>query len=133
MSAQNPSDFSVFKPVGHVVAWFPPDADPEGAVRALREAGFGQDEVIQFTADQMVERADKDLKSAGPLAFAGYEITLARIRRKFAEEGFGFVVVPTEDEDAIQRAMMILVRHGARFAQHYGRIVIEELLKPEPA
>ena len=133
MSAQNPSDFSVFKPVGHIVAWFPPDADPDAAARELHEAGYGEDEVVRYSPAEMVERADKDLKSAGPLAFAGYEITLARIRRKFAEEGYGFLVVPAPDEDAIQRAMMILVRHGAKFAQHYGRIVIEELLKPEPA
>ena len=120
--------YGVFKPVGHVLASFPTERDARSAVEALKEAGFP--EVAYYTADEVRERADRDIANAGLLASLGQELNLVKQQRDLAGEGHPFVSVLAPEDDAARRAADIVARYNADRAQKFGRLIIEELLEP---
>lgn len=120
--------YGVFKPVGHVLASFPTERDARSAVEALKEAGFP--EVAFYAADEVRERADRDIANAGLLASVGQELNLVKQQRDLAEEGHPFVSVLAPEDEAARRAADIVARYHADRAQKFGRLIIEELLEP---
>ena len=120
--------YGVFKPVGHVLASFPTERDARSAVEALKEAGFP--EVAYYSADEVRERAERDINRAGLLASIGQELNLVKQQRDLAEEGHPFVSVLAPEDEAARRAADILARYHADRAQKYGRLIIEELIEP---
>ena len=120
--------YGVFKPVGHVLASFPTERDARSAVQALKEAGFP--EVAYYTADEVRERADRDIANAGLLASLGQELNLVKQQRDLAEEGHPFVSVLAPEDAAARRAADIVARYNADRAQKFGRLIIEELIEP---
>ena len=120
--------YGVFKPVGHVLASFPTERDARSAVEALKEAGFP--EVAFYAADEVRERAERDIANAGLLASVGQELNLVKQQRDLAEEGHPFVSVLAPEDDAARRAADIVARYHADRAQKFGRLIIEELIEP---
>jgi len=120
--------YGVFKPVGHVLASFPTERDARSAVDALTEAGFP--EVAYYPADEVLERAERDIERAGVLATIGQELNLVKQQRDLAREGHPFVSVLAEAHDAARRAADIVARFHADRAQKYGHLIIEELIEP---
>ena len=120
--------YGVFKPVGHVLASFPNERDAHAAADALKEAGFP--EVAYYPADEVLERAERDIERAGVLATIGQELNLVKQQRDLAREGHPFVSVLAPEDDAARRAADIVARHNADRAQKYGRLIIEELIEP---
>lgn len=120
--------YGVFKPVGHVLASFPTERDARAAVDALRQAGFP--EVAYYSADEVRERAERDIERAGVLATIGQELNLVKQQRDLAREGHPFVSVRAPEDDAARRAADIVARHHADRAQKFGRLIIEELIEP---
>jgi hypothetical protein len=120
--------YGVFKPVGHVLASFPTERDARSAVEALKEAGFP--EVAFSPADEVRERAERDIANAGLLASVGQELNLVKQQRDLAEEGHPFVSVLAPEDDAARRAADIVARYHADRAQKFGRLIIEELIEP---
>jgi len=120
--------YGVFKPVGHVLASFPTERDARSAVVALQEAGFP--EVAFYSADEVRERAERDIANAGVLANIGQELNLVKQQRDLAEEWHPFVSVLAPEDDAARRAADIVARHNADRAQKFGRLIIEELIEP---
>ena len=120
--------YGVFKPVGHVLVSFPTERDARSAVEALKEAGFP--EVAFYTADEVRERAERDIANAGLLASVGQELNLVKQQRDLAEEGHPFVSVLAPEDEAARRAADIVARHHADRAQRFGRLIIEELIEP---
>ncbi|MBW8777660.1 MAG: hypothetical protein JF585_00380, partial [Burkholderiales bacterium] len=76
--------YGVFKPVGHVLASFPTERDAQAAADALKEAGFP--EVAYYSADEVRERAERDIERAGVLASIGQELNLVKQQRDLARE-----------------------------------------------
>ncbi len=126
--SDRPDAYGVFKPVGHVVVSFEPDADSKAAVAALQDAGFG--DVVHYTPEEMIRQADLDVQNAGLLATIGQELNLVKAHRALAEQGASFVVVGAPSDDEAQRVADIVKSHGATRAQSYGRFIIEELIEP---
>jgi hypothetical protein len=120
--------YGVFKPVGHVLASFPTERDARSAVEALKEAGFP--EVAFYTADEVRERAERDIERAGILATIGQELNLVKQQRDLAEEGHPFGSVLAPEDEAARRAADIVARYHADRAQKFGRLIIEELIEP---
>ena len=120
--------YGVFKPVGHVLASFPTERDAHSAVEALKEAGF--QEVAFYPADEVRERAQRDVENAGLLASVGQELNLVKQQLDLANEGHPFVSVLAKEDDAARRAADIVARHNADRAQKFGRLIIEELIEP---
>src|SRR5687767_13974210 len=94
-----PEAFGVFKPVGHVVVSFPPDADVDGALGALREAGFNDHDVVHYSPQEMVAQVDAELATASPLSGIGQEQNLVKAHRALAEQGYAFLVVDAASDD----------------------------------
>jgi hypothetical protein len=120
--------YGVFKPVGHVLASFPSERDARSAVDALKQAGFP--DVAFYPAQEVRERAERDIANAGVLASIGQELNLVKQQRDLAEQGHPFVSVLAAEDDAARRVADILVRYNADRAQKFGRLVIEELIEP---
>ena len=120
--------YGVFKPVGHVLASFPTERDAHAAAEALKEAGFP--EVAYYSAEEVCERAERDIEHAGVLATIGQELNLVKQQRDLAREGHPFVSVLAEEDSAARRAADIVARFHADRAQKFGRLIIEELIEP---
>ena len=120
--------YGVFKPVGHVLASFPNERDARSAVEALKAAGFP--DVAFYPAQEVLERANRDIANSGVLANIGQELNLVKQQRDLAEEGHPFVSVLAEKDDDARRAGDIVARYHADRAQKFGSLVIEELIEP---
>jgi hypothetical protein len=120
--------YGVFKPVGHVLASFPTERDARSAVEALNQAGFS--EVAYYPADEVLERAERDIERAGVLATIGQELNLVKQQRELAVEGHPFVSVLAEQDHEARRAADIVARFHADRAQKFGHLIIEELIEP---
>ena len=120
--------YGVFKPVGHVLASFPDERDAHSAVDALRQAGF--DDVAFYPAQEVLERANRDIAHAGVLANIGQELNLVKQRRDLAVQGHPFVSVLAENDGEARRIGTIVARYNADRAQKFGKWIIEELIEP---
>jgi hypothetical protein len=121
-----PTAFGVFKPVGHVVVSFPPEAELDPVVDELQDAGA---EVTRYSADEMCAQIDRDLERAGFLANIGQELNLVKAHRALAEEGYNWLVVKARDHGHAADVASIVDRHGAERAQYYGHLIVEELIQ----
>lgn len=122
-----PKAYGVFKPVGHVVVSFPTAQDTDAAESDLRAAGF--QDIERYAPEQMKAQVDAHEKEAGVLASLGQELNLVKAHRDLAEKGFSWLVVKAENDDDAQRIADLSKPHKAERAQHYGRLVIEELIE----
>lgn len=129
MDKQNrPTAFGVFKPVNHVLMAFRNEADLQEAEIALRQQGFGAEDLTSYEPGEMLRQADEDIHNAGFLATVGQELNLVKAHRAFAEVGCSFLVVHAPDGEHVKRVAEVALQTHAASAQHYGRLVIEELI-----
>jgi len=126
----HPTSFGVFKPVDHVLMSFATAAQSDAAVSALRDAGFGESDISRYTPAEMRDQAELDIGNAGGLASLGQELNRVRAHLALALQGHSFVVVSAADDETVQRANEVAARTHATRAQHYGALVIEELVPP---
>ena len=126
----HPTSFGVFKPVGHVLMSFATAADSDAAVGALREAGFGESDIWRYTASEMRDQAAMDIGNASGLASLGQDLNLVKAHLALALQGQCFVVVCAAHAEQVQRVTEVATRTHATRAQHYGTLVVEELIPP---
>jgi hypothetical protein len=124
-----PEAYGVFKPVGHVIAAFPSEADLEGALTALRRRGFADADLVVYSPEQMKRQADIDIEQAGVLAGIGQELNLVKAHRELAVQGHSFLVVHAPKEAQARGVADIARRFRATRAQRYGHLMIEELIE----
>jgi hypothetical protein len=126
------STLSIFKPVGHTLIAFHTEDEHQSAHQALKALGFQDASLVHYSATQMVALVEAELLAAGPSANFGYELDLLRAHGELAKIGCSFLVVnaPT---DALSGQVAELVR-GIRpaTAQHYGRLLIQDLTERPP-
>jgi hypothetical protein len=127
-ASERPEAYGVFKPVGHVIISFPPEADLQGAVSALSSEGFGNDVVTVYSAPQMKRQCEEDIARAGVLSTIGQELNLVKALRDLADQGYGFLMVRASKDDAVQRVAAVARRFRAERAQKFGHLLIEELI-----
>ena len=117
-----------FNPVGHAVLAFGDDKAAGEAAQALREAGFGADDLLVFTSGELFPDLQDMMRNASGAAGFGYEITLMRRYMTLASEGVGWVVVYAPEDAQVAKVKDIATRLGARSAVSYGRLVHEDLI-----
>jgi hypothetical protein len=117
-----------FNPVGHVVLAFADDKAAGEAANALKDAGFGADDVLVFTSGELFPDLKEMMRNASGAAGFGYEITLMRRYMTLASEGVGWVVVYAPEDAQVARVKEVAARLGARSAVSYGRLVHEDLI-----
>lgn len=126
----HPTSFGVFKPVDHVLMSFATAAHADAAVSDLCKAGFRESDISRYTPGEMRDQAEADIGNAGGLASLGQDLNLVKAHLALAQQGQSFVVVSAADAEQVQRAAEVARRTPATRAQHYGTLVIEELVPP---
>lgn len=126
--ADPPRSFGVFKPAGHTVLTFPDGEKLEDAALQLTASRLGSGEVTRYTPQEMMAQSEEDLKGASALASIGQELNLVKAHRELARNGCHFLVVPTEKDEIARQVAEIAQSLGAIAAQHYGNLVIEDLI-----
>jgi len=127
--ADRPGAYGVFKPVGHVIAAFPTDADMQAAMTALMRRGFAAADVAVYSPEQMKRQADIDIEQASVLAGIGQELNLVMSHRELAQQGHSFLVVHAPKEAQARGVADIARRFHAARVQRYGHLAIEEMIE----
>ena len=117
-----------FNPVGHIVVALADNAGADAAVLALKEAGFGAADVLQYSSSEVTPRLREMVAGASGAAGFGYEITLMRRYLALAEQGVGWLIVYAPEDDAAERVGEIAKRLGAECAVRYHRLANEDLI-----
>lgn len=117
-----------FHPVGHMVLAFDDEEAATRAHDALLAGGFDADDVLQYGAAEEADLMSRMLAGASQTAGFGYEISLMRRYLELAEQGCGWLVVYAPDQAHADRAAGIARQQGARLAERYGRLMIEDLI-----
>ncbi len=126
--ADHPQSFGAFKPVGHVVVAMPDDVSAALAVSALRQRGFEELDILQYTAAEEDDEMDRMLQHASDFAGFGYEVALMRRYQQLARNGASWLIVfAPEDQRTVQVAEAVKA-HGALLAEKYHYLAIEDLL-----
>jgi hypothetical protein len=126
--ADHPQSFTVFKPVGHVVVAMPDDESADRAVKDLRAAGFGAEDILEYSAGEKNNEMALMLQQASGVAGFGYEVSLMRKYQALARDGASWLIVYAPEEDKHKKVAEIVRAHGALMAEMYHRLVIEDLV-----
>ena len=118
----------ILNPVGHVILAFPDDAVTDEAVAALRAAGFAEEDILAFRAEEATPRLRERVRSVSGSAGFGYEIVLMRRYLSYAEQGAGWLIVYAPDDAAVQRVVEVATRFHALCAVRYHRLANEDLI-----
>lgn len=125
---QVPVSFGAFKPVGHVVVAFPDDGSAQQAARELRNLGFGPEDILFYTGEENGREMREMLEGVSGTAEFGHEVVLMRRYLELAEEGCGWLIVFAPEDEQALRVGEVAHRHGARVAERYHRLVVEDML-----
>ena len=117
-----------FKPVGHVVICLESDDAARRMAAELEASGFSDDDVQLFPAAVMAEELGDLLPDASGAAGFGWEIQSMREYHALALEGCGWLIVRATGDDEEQQVADAARRHGARLANKYNLLTVEELL-----
>jgi hypothetical protein len=117
-----------FNPVGHAVLAFADDRAAGEAAKALRDAGFADEDILVYTSGELFPNLNDMMRNASGAAGFGYAITLMRRYMTLASEGAGWLVVYAPEDAQVAQLKDIAGRAGASSAVHYGRLVHEDLI-----
>jgi hypothetical protein len=120
--------FGVFNPVGHVMVAFDSDEAAEQAAQALREAGFDDDDILRYSACEEAEEMARLLDHVSGSAWFGHEVLLMQRYKALADLGCGWLMVYAPDPLHCRRVVEVAQRMGAKLAEKYHRMVIEDLI-----
>ena len=126
--ADHPVSFGAFKPVGHVVVALPDEARAQAATAALYAAGFDEEDVLHYSADEEGSEMSRLLDRASSFAGFGYEVTLMRRYKVLAGEGCAWLLVYAPNESHASLVADVARRFDARLAEKYHRLVVEDLI-----
>ena len=124
------TSFGVFKPVDHVLISVATPAACEGAAQAMLEAGFSAADIERYTPEEMRLQAEFDIQNASALASLGQELNLVKAHRDLALLGQCFVLVHAPEDEQVRRISEVAALFHATRAQHYGSLMIDELVAP---
>jgi hypothetical protein len=127
--ADLPQSMGAFKPVGHVLLAFPDDGRARGAAQALHEAGFADDDILDFTCRDLCSRMEQMLQHASEFSGFGYEVVLMKRYKALCDENLcSWVLVYAPDDGQTQPVAEAARRHGALTAVKYHRLAEEDLI-----
>jgi hypothetical protein len=118
----------ILNPIGHVILAFKDDAVTIEAVAALRAAGFAEEDILVYRAEEATPRLRERVQTVSGAAGFGYEITLMRRYLAYAEQGAGWLIVYAPDERAVAHIVEVARRFQALCAVRYHRLANEDLI-----
>lgn len=117
-----------FKPIGNVVVCVDDDEAAHKLADALEADGFAHADIKLYPSAVMASELGELLPEASGAAGFGWEIQSMRDYHALALEGCGWVVVRAENRAREQKVATLAQRHGARLANKYNLLTVEELL-----
>jgi hypothetical protein len=126
--ADLPRSLGAFKPVGHVLMAVRGEEQIRQAKQALREAGFEDEDILDFSCDEHAGRMEQMLDHASDFAGFGYEIVLMRRYKKLCEEGYCWLLIYAPEDEETRRVTEIAERFDSPAAVKYHRLVEEDLV-----
>lgn len=124
--------FGLFKPEGHALIAFPPQADIEGALLALKEQGFRDTEICHLSSEEMERQSLTGALDTSPIPYseADTEATLSASHMQLASWGHNFLMVRAPKRSQSDLVAEVARRFKASRAQKFGCLIIEEMLHP---
>lgn len=127
--------FSVFYPVDYIIAAFERADQADGAMRALREAGFTGKKVLRFSSEEMLSRHEDAKQDAGLLdklkvavsQTLGDESNYAEQYVELAQQGHTFLFIHAPDDETMQRVSELIQPFDPKRARHYSSTVITDI------
>ncbi|MDB5999679.1 MAG: hypothetical protein JWP52_1378 [Rhizobacter sp.] len=125
---QLPLSFGSFKPVGHVVVAVENEEAADQFSQALQDAGFAETDVLHFSGEEWVERVEDLLPEASGMSGFGSEIQHMRQHYMLASDGNSLLIIFAPDKKREDKVAELAKRLGAKVAQSYGRLTVEDLI-----
>ena len=120
-------DFGAFYPTGYTVVAFETQNDAQKVLTELQAADGMFADCIQYSPEQMADFAERNLAEAGFIANLGTSVSTVQSFLDAARHGATFLIVPTPNDRATERAMEAVHRVPFVLAERYHRLAIEEL------
>jgi hypothetical protein len=115
-------------PVGHAILAFASDAVADEAKKALLQAGFAAEDILEYTSGELFPNLDEMMRKASGAAGFGYEVTLMRRYMTLASEGCGWLVVYAPEDAQTAKVKAVAAQFAAKSAVRYGRLASEDLV-----
>jgi hypothetical protein len=123
----------LFYPVAHIVVGLSSQEDAARVHQALLAKGLYQNECVLVSAAVMMEAAAEELKAEGAIAALGSTGQIREKQLQLAREGCHFLMVKVSAEEDKALLLKELVQVPVRYAVHYRRLVIEDLIAHIPS
>lgn len=120
-------EFGAFYPTGHMVVGFEAQNDASKVLLELKEFGGRFDDILELSSQQMLEFTEKNLREAGVMANLGTSLETVRRFFRAADKGATFLIIPTPDKIAGDRAEAAIHRVSYVLAERYHRLAIESV------
>ncbi len=119
----------VFYPAGYIVAGLQSQADAERLCSVFRQAGYDEQDCWVVSPHTMLSTAETDMESSSVIAILGSSLQVRRRQIELAEEGCSFLLVYAPSEAERTRVLRVLSQVPVRYAIHYHRLTIEDLIQ----
>jgi hypothetical protein len=124
---------NVFYPTGCIVIALSHSEDAEALSRRLADAGFAGDQCTVTPAEDVVKAASQETESPSLVASLGSSIHLRTRQLELARAGCIFMQIKAPNDEAKSRALRVLADVPVRYAVHYHRLIVEDLIDRLPA
>jgi hypothetical protein len=124
---------NVFYPTGCIVIALTHSEDVDELSRRLADAGFTGDQCMVTSAADVVEAASQETESPSLVASLGSSIHLRARQLELARAGCTFMQIKAPNDEAKNRALHVLASVPVRYAVHYHRLIVEDLIDRVPA
>ena len=85
-----PRSFGVFAPVGYLVLAFQEEREAAQAREALLTGGYDDDDIMQFSSQQVISSTENARDNISILAYLGTELAHQREQLEYARQGCTF-------------------------------------------
>jgi hypothetical protein len=123
-----PLSFGAFAPVRYVVVALPDASSAQQAQSALQDQGFGADDVLSFTDEEMAGRLKAVLPDVSGAAGFGSEIQSMRSYYELALQGHHWLLVHAPETAQSAKVAELAKQHGAKLATKYNMMTVEDLI-----
>jgi hypothetical protein len=128
-----PLEGGVFYPAGYMVVGLARHSDAEDLCQLFRQAGYDDNDCLVVPPATMLATAREDLRSSSVIAILGSSLQVRQRQIELAREGCSFLLIYAPSEAEKTRVLRVLERVPVRYAIHYHRFTIEDLIKALPS
>jgi len=123
----------LFYPTGYIVAGLPDGEQAQSLCELFRSSGYDDDECMVVPPERMARACADDVATQYFIAALGASAGVRQRQLQLAREGCHFLMIDAASAAEKQRVLRVLSRVPVRYAVHYHRFVIEDLIERLPS